>query len=853
MPVGTCVECKRELEKSAFSGTQWKNGTARRRCLTCVQHALDAERAGHDARWSAAASSSTSTPLPISHVADMELDTSSSPQQTAPIEPFSVGSPGPSVQVRKKKGGRPRKAPEEKAVQGTAFRCVLDVTPETAQTARKALQTSLEGIDDVEKLALRQLAASSAGSNAAIEAFVGVATKWSNVQLARVPGLPAGVRWERVVETQHRNAWAAVKADYAFLIIRPEEDALESVRRGLQPGLHVQPAWIAQHVPGLQDVTAQPASLSPGGTTATRRISASVPTPSGVNREVRSASIAERPRPPAGESRADAAARADANREQQERKLLSLDPAAAQLERDRRAAGERARRGAEAMRARKERLRALLADAQLLYLRPQCNEIYFQGNRKNLDGTFESDMPIDVVTSNFIAWAGVMRLLRPRLDEASWLIDLLIPSLHCYLQWFSSASIQSGNRIDCLHAMHAVTQNDLSGVRMSLLYNTCACNPACLLSRLYQWLAADYPCSVFQRGRSVEEDCASDIAWGLCCDGGHSIPEFPPRPGVKVALHDQEHNLPWLGWLSTSQIESIVDDTVEMMIDDTLRGEAARMAARNGCSGLVTVEGPSRWSCQRVAGSVRLCLRDHCAMRLSPEQARMLCASAARAAQEQLAELEEVCVGASVTLFGFESEDALQYNGHHATVIALSPDRYTVRVSLPPQATLHNVARANLLFRMPLPYVRVVVFGSTPSKLRQEMLGEYHQVVVEPAPGNATPGGIYRKEGSPDVAMWREAGGRWLIGRYNRIGQGRASLRAFSSPISPLGIDNWEVWDGKMWLRAPRLTVRRVDATFEGADSEVAHSESEAESEAESEVESEAERVRRMMDMISCD
>ena len=92
----------------------------------------------------------------------------------------------------------------------------------------------------------------------------------STTQLGSIAGLPEGVRWERIVETRHGDEWATVRADATFTIIRPEGEALESVRRGLQQGLHVQPAWIEQHVPRLQDVNVRPAVLSPGGTTAAR-------------------------------------------------------------------------------------------------------------------------------------------------------------------------------------------------------------------------------------------------------------------------------------------------------------------------------------------------------------------------------------------------------------------------------------------------------------------------------------------------------------------------------------------------------------------------------------------------------
>ena len=91
--------------------------------------------------------------------------------------------------------------------------------------------------------------------------------------------------------------------------------------------------------------------------------------------------------------------------------------------------------------------------------------------------------------------------------------------------------------------------------------------------------------------------------------------------------------------------------------------------------------------------------------------------------------------------------------------------------------------------------------------------------------------------------MWREAGGRWWIGMHHRIGKSQGFLRAFSSPLCPLGIDNWEVWDGTMWQSAPRVSVVRPQQRVTDAAESEAESEaepSEAESEAESEAASEA-------------
>ena len=771
MPLGRCSHCGLDLDKSEFMSAQWKNGAARRKCVACEASTTQAT--------AAVASSSTE------------------PEQ-------------------KRKGGRPPKAPEELAVQGQVWRCLLDVAPDIVPTsALKEVQVALE-IEDVEKLAVRHFSGDAVGSST-IEAFVSLANKWSTTQLGSIAGLPEGVRWERIVETRHGDEWATVRADATFTIIRPEGEALESVRRGLQQGLHVQPAWIEQHVPRLQDVNVRPAVLSPGGTTAARQISAALPTPGGEHREERSASVVEKPRPPAGETKAEAASRADANREHQERALLSLDPAAAHAERAAHAEAERERRGAEAnaqsMRARKARLRELLTDAQLLHQR-SFGVTWPNFHSADTQPWFRRSS--DELASRFIASAEVLQLLRPGLDELSWLTDLLIPSLHCYLRWFGSPSMQSVAQIDFTHAMHEVFQYDTMGSVISFF------GDHAVISHLHDWFATQHPFCVFQRGRTVEEDRASDIAWGLCCR--ELVPEYPLRPLRPDFVH-LVNNLPWLGRLSELQIECIVDDAVERQIDDLIATPRGNL--RNGVLTRVVRADPCRsphWSTswfgfQRDADQFRAALRDHSTNRLSPNQARALCASAARVAQGQLTALEAPTIGASVTLFGFAAADALRYNGQEATVVALmmQADRYVMRTCVPPLVTLDNVARENFLFRAPTVHTEVLVCGSTPSKLQSVVFGEYHLMQMQPAPGSATLGAIYKKQGSPDWALWREAGGRWCIGRHEKIGQGRCVLCAFSSPLSPLGISNWDVWDAKKqkWLRAPRVEVVRPGVEVE--------------------------------------
>lgn len=718
-------------------------------------------------------------------------------------------------------GGRPPKAPEELAAQGQAWRCVLEVAPAVAPASvLKELQLALEGIEDVEKLAVRYLSVDAVGSSSTlvggstttVDAFVGLANKWSNVQLGGIAGLPAGAQWERVIETRHGDEWATVKADSTFTIVRPEEEALESVRRGLQQGLHVQRPWIEQHAPSLQDVTARPAVLSPGGTTATRQISASLPTPGGEHRSEHSATVVEKPRPLAGETKGEAANRADANREQQERMLLSLDPAAALRERAVHAEAERERRGAEAnaqtMRARKARLRELLADSQLLRQRPSGvtwdSEDTAQPLSRVSSDELASNFIADELASNFIASAHILQLLRPGLDELSWLVDLLIPSLQCYLRWFDSPSMQGADQLNLALVMHEVIQcHDLGGpINFLGAYQ--------LIGHVHDWFAAHQPFCVFQRGRSVEEDRASDIAWGLCC--APLVPEFPLRPLRPDPEHQAKYNLPWMGWLTEIQFECIVDDAVERRIDELMAPYVLRnqVVTRRV---LTHPSLPSQRVLQHDADRFRAVLRDHSSNHLSPNQAQALCATAARVAQGQLSVLEAPTVGANVTLFGFVSADALRYNGSEATVVArmTEADRYIVRTCVAPLATLDNVARENILFCTPTPHTEVVVCGTTPSRLQSSVVGEYCLVQMQPAPGSATLGAIYQKHGSPDDALWREAGGRWCLGKHADIGQGRCVSRAFSSPLSPLGISSWEVWDAekRRWLRAPKLEVVR--------------------------------------------
>ena len=103
MVVGVCIVCKQELDKSAFSGPQWKNGQARRRCIRCVS----------DAEASALSQAPTQATAPCSSA----LPCSS--------EQFSVGSPGPSIEAPKKRG-RPAKASEDKAVRVKAWKCWID-------------------------------------------------------------------------------------------------------------------------------------------------------------------------------------------------------------------------------------------------------------------------------------------------------------------------------------------------------------------------------------------------------------------------------------------------------------------------------------------------------------------------------------------------------------------------------------------------------------------------------------------------------------------------------------------------------------------------------------------------------
>ena len=358
MSSSQCSICQQELDRHAFSAKQLKNAAHRRKCLACVAAEESAERARiaatqraeqlrkqELAAWVDANVTEPSTSLSewTSEIMDATPHADVGTQSTAP---FVVGSPGPPAPARRK-GGRPPKATEDKAVRGYLWRCRLKSADDGGYDE---LQASLSGCPQITKLAMRR----SPADSECIEAFAGFSGDRSNVQLSKLPGLPTGVQWERVIETRQGGEWSSVKADSTFSIMLPKEDAVESVRRGLQHELRVQPAWVDTHVPALSRVEAGAPILSPEGRHASRTISADVPTPSGEHVERREAQV-DYDVPAAG-GNAGAAAR-DSQRLREERALLSLDTAAEACERQQHREAEQLRR--ERQRCRRDELKAL--------------------------------------------------------------------------------------------------------------------------------------------------------------------------------------------------------------------------------------------------------------------------------------------------------------------------------------------------------------------------------------------------------------------------------------------------------------------------------------------------------------
>jgi hypothetical protein len=89
-------------------------------------------------------------------------------------------------------------------------------------------------------------------------------------------------------------------------------------------GLHVQPAWIEEHTPGIRNLVVAPIALSPGKRHAKRAISAVSATPRGSSRET-SATIDYTMPPAEGERESAAKRRDDRHRRREESQLRRLD------------------------------------------------------------------------------------------------------------------------------------------------------------------------------------------------------------------------------------------------------------------------------------------------------------------------------------------------------------------------------------------------------------------------------------------------------------------------------------------------------------------------------------------------
>ena len=207
-------------------------------------------------------------------------------------------------------------------VQGRTWRC-------TAAVARdEALCASALRCGYVKKFALRR-------GDTSIEAFLGLSITKSDTQLAT--DIPPGP-WVVEQETRHQDKWRAVVVDPSFVVILPASDAI--LRIGLQPQMHVSAAWREKHT-CLQHFEAGELVLSADGRSGQRTIHASAPSADGTL--TRRSVVVPYQLPPDGEGDDAARRRADANREAEERAILSLDEVAAARMRTQHAAAERAR------------------------------------------------------------------------------------------------------------------------------------------------------------------------------------------------------------------------------------------------------------------------------------------------------------------------------------------------------------------------------------------------------------------------------------------------------------------------------------------------------------------------------
>ena len=262
----------------------------------------------------------------------------------------------------------------------------------------------------VKKLALRRV------DDDTVEAFVGLSADKSAKQLSEA--LWVG-DWQKEQETRRGHKWRAIVEDASFDVVLPADEAI--MRHGLQRSMHVTDAWRLAHAPQLQDFDAGEVVLAADGRSATRTICGSVPTGSDGSRTACSAVVLYRLRPE-GESVEAARQRADANRDEEEKAILSLhDSAAAAARAQRSVARSEQRAGAHAREMepvieRKRLLGELMAEA-------------------GLERLYDPATPVE--SARFLESADFADLLMLDVPVIEWL-DELQRCLVAYHEWYST-------------------------------------------------------------------------------------------------------------------------------------------------------------------------------------------------------------------------------------------------------------------------------------------------------------------------------------------------------------------------------------------------------------------------------
>ena len=632
-PTGICNTCGHELSKNEFSIAQWKGGPSRRKCMPCVDEQMQAEK----------------------------------------TVPFIVGSMESAQSKNKKKSGRPRKAPGEVLIQGRTWRCKL---LGRAEAPCELLLANALIASDVKKLAIRR-PASNLGSSIGMaewEVFCGLSSDKSTKQLEAV--LFQGLEprdWERVLETRHGDEWNRILSEPSFDVLLPEEDAREAVRRGLPNEMRVQESWREKHTPNIVSFEAGNVVMSPGGTHATRPISAGVATPDGEHLEMHVGEIRYDVPQLRGDAKHKAAAR-DAQREREERAILDLDPLAKALELEQRANAKRERRARlKALRSGREALvEQLLENASII--KPGTGLSRWERDIR----TFESKSPEKEGARTRAGFFSSLRA-QPALlsigvpSTVDWLRNTLIPALQSYVGWLDANKDllidmdwgYAGNH--CIH------------------YATSSCEIPC--RRLSELGAGP------RIGRSREEDQAAMIVLGFNFSFGYAYPEYHMCP-----------------WLNDAQVEFYAKRIVQHMMDTHVE------------YGYPTLPTPSRfreyisqkdshdirlkttpWTLdERVSEVVYSYMSLHGRNKLAPKEALALAAASAvylngELAKTGLIEAGSLSVGTSVTVFGVVL-GALQHNGQRCTVVEFveATRCYSVRLSLAPCNCI-EVRRENLL------------------------------------------------------------------------------------------------------------------------------------------------------------